>query len=497
MGDLPRYRKIYRLPTPGSSASTVKKGYEYWLSPKAETGLNTLLSSQWLAEMNPVDDTAQIQQHLLGLFRETGQSDELQAQAGLCLRCFVSPAILQACKEQASAFAGTADRQTTLFDLLLGVLDDDGETFFLLLEDGPHILTQVGQRQPASYSCFSLEILSRYDYQSPNRKSLANWAYYVTRYHDRVTSVLNQGGFKRLSDWALMNRARPAQMEGLAERSRHLVAVFQAVYRRDRLKQRQRDGQSLRAKKCPDPSTVQLDEMRERLQALGIGFQSPKVLLEELRQVAKELQAIDLWMRQGRPNAEPIEPPDPETGVPTLRQDIASTVVNEPEALEYEGILQFIREQQLYALQYGLQQGVEDRLTEIRNSRRKAHASKLIPGLKLIYQEGLSQRDICEQLDFPNQPLVARVLAPKDLIHQVRFRTLEKLLDIILVRAQDMGLTAIPPQPDYLSNLMRQLEALVDTEIFEAALQELQNPGKDRSFTSQYADELRRYLKTL
>jgi hypothetical protein len=90
---------------------------------------------------------------------------------------------------------------------------------------------------------------------------------------------------------------------------------------------------------------------------------------------------------------------------------------------------------------------------------------------------------------------VARVLAPKDLINQVRFRTLEKLLDIILAKANEMGLTAIPPRPDYLSNLMRQLEVLVDSEIFDEARQELQNPGKDRSFDSLYATELRLFLQ--
>ncbi|ASC72700.1 hypothetical protein XM38_036580 [Halomicronema hongdechloris C2206] len=495
MGDLLRYQKIYRLPSPGSLPGTVRRGYESWPSPRAKTVWDDFLAGQNEILLNGGDEDVSIQVQLFSLFADDSQSRERRAGAGLCLRCYISPSILQACKDQASAFAGTANRQDTFQKLLSAVLDDDGLTLWLFDNEEYCLLNRSDKSQSEPYRFFGADVLSGYNYQSPGRKSLSNWAYYVTRYHERLKTVLSEVGFQRLSNWALMNRARSAQLKWLSQRSRHLVEVFQAVYRRDRLKQRERDGKSLRAKKCPDPTNFQLGEMLDQLRELDITIQSPKILLEELRQVAQELQEIDAWIRQGRPNAEPIELPDPETGLPTERRDIASTVVNEPEKLEYEDILQFIREQQLYALQYGIQQGIDDRLTEIRKSRRKAHASKLIPGLRLIYQEGLSQRAIQERLSFPNQPLVARVLALKELIHQVRFRTLEKLLDIILVRANEMGLTAIPPQPNYLSNLMEQLELLVDAEVFDEALQELQKPNKDRSFDSLYAVELRRFLQ--
>jgi hypothetical protein len=495
MGDLPRYRKIYRLPTPGSTSATVRQGYEYWPSPRAASAWSVLFEGQRSALTDKSEGTPQIQGHLLNHFLDGSQPDDHQVLAGLCLRCYISPSILKSCIEQASRFAGTADRHTIFLDLLSEILDDDGETSFLLSDGEWYVLDEAGNRQPATYRCFSMEILGQYDYQSPNRKSLANWAYYVTSRHERLKSVLKQGGFQRLSNWALMNRAGASQLEGVSQRSRHLVEVYQAVYRRDRLKQRERDGQSLRGKKCLEPTVTQLEEMLTRLRDCDIIIQSPPVLLAELRQIAQELQDDDLWRRLGRPNAEPLEPPDPETGLPTVRQDIPSTVVNEPERLEYEGILQFIRKQQLFALQYGIQQGIEDRLTEIRQSGYREHAPKLLPGLRLIYSDGLSQRKIREHLDFSSQSLAARVLAPKDLINQARFRTLEKLLDIILAKANEMGLTAIPPRPDYLSNLMRQLELLVDSEIFDEARQELQNPGKDRSFDSLYATELRLFLQ--
>jgi hypothetical protein len=237
--------------------------------------------------------------------------------------------------------------------------------------------------------------------------------------------------------------------------------------------------------------------MSKLLSQQSIEIRDSAALLKALRQVAQDLQDIDLWMRQGRPDAEPLELPDPETGMLTPRRDISSVVTNDPEDSEQQSILDFLREQQAKALQTGIQQGIEDRLAEIQNSRRRKYTSKFLPGLGLVYEEGLSQREIYMSLGFPNQSASSRVISPKELIYKVRHRTIKNLLNSILLRAQEMGLTEVPPNPDYLSHLMSQVEALLDAEIFEEALQELQNPGKDRCFNSLYAQTLRNYLETL
>lgn len=499
MGALSRYQKIYRLPSPGSPPSSLLRGYEYWQSPQAvEAYSNVLGRLSNKAAIQQCD--SEVQSTLLSVIGKPDEACETQAQAALCLRCYVSPAILGACKELASAFSTSSNRPNVLADLLSVVLDDDGTTLVVFSEKDDkqaYLIDSSGQLQPAAYTFFSLEVLRRYEHGATNHKSLYNWAYYVTRYHNRVKSVLADVGFKRLTDWALMCKARPVQLDCLSDRARCLVDVFHGVYRRDRLQQRQQTGSNPRGKKSPDPTLEQLQEMLAQLTAHGIKLQSPNDLLKALRQVAGELQDIDLWMRQGRPATEPLELPDPETDMLTPRRDISSVVTNDPEDIERQGMLAYLEAQQTQSLQTGIQQGIEDRLAELQNSRRKVHAPKLLPGLRLVYLEGLSQRDIFQRLGFPNQSASSRVISPKDLIYQVRFRTIEKLLNSILARAQELGLTAIPPQPDYLSNLMSQLEALVDEQIFAEALQELQNPGRERSFKSLYAQAIRDYLENL
>jgi hypothetical protein len=63
----------------------------------------------------------------------------------------------------------------------------------------------------------------------------------------------------------------------------------------------------------------------------------------------------------------------------------------------------------------------------------------------------------------------------------------------MLKRSQQMGLTQIPPQPIYLQELIEQIEAFADAEIFTEAAAEIK-AGKNRSLQSLYAQQIRRYL---
>ena len=83
---------------------------------------------------------------------------------------------------------------------------------------------------------------------------------------------------------------------------------------------------------------------------------------------------------------------------------------------------------------------------------------------------------------------------PGDLLNQVRTLTVQQLLEEILEKAQSMGLTKIPPQPEYLHNLSEEIEAFADAEVFQPAVAEIK-AGKNRSLDSLYAQQLRNYLK--
>lgn len=143
------------------------------------------------------------------------------------------------------------------------------------------ILNKEGQAKPTAYQFFTVKVLQTYNADSSFSMSLNNWAYLQTKQHPELKNFLSQFGFKHLSDWALLNRARPKQIEQLAERDRQIVEVYHSVYRRDRVRQRQPG-----ARRCPDPSTVQLEEMLACLPAKNVAMETPAKLLQELKQIA-------------------------------------------------------------------------------------------------------------------------------------------------------------------------------------------------------------------
>lgn len=62
-----------------------------------------------------------------------------------------------------------------------------------------------------------------------------------------------------------------------------------------------------------------------------------------------------------------------------------------------------------------------------------------------------------------------RILNPGEIINKVRALTVQQILDKMLEKAAKLGLTKIPPQPDYLKTLLEHIEAFVDAEVFQEA----------------------------
>ena len=229
-----KYWKICRI------GLTSPKGYEYWTVPLAQALTQTANIQAINAYFYDRDATVDVKE---------------RAIAGLCLRCYVSYPILKACQTLDNRFGGAS---FTYQDLLPFVLNDDGKSLRIIDKDGTQlVLTEVPT--PSSYPLFTLEILRTYKPNSSSSRSLKDWAYLQTKQNKELQNFLSEFGFKHLSDWALLNKARPKQLERLSDRDRHLISAFHSVSRRDRLQQRQKG-----IHKCPDPSEAQLQEMRDR-----------------------------------------------------------------------------------------------------------------------------------------------------------------------------------------------------------------------------------------
>jgi hypothetical protein len=470
MGASSRYWNIWRI-----SLKTEKVRYKYCLVPTA----------QEFCDKEVVNASgSNVQSALLSHFHSKNSADTIsRAQAGLCLRCYISDPILKACKKIDNLFSG--EKHFNYQDLLPYVLNDDGKTLVILDSDRKNqlVLDKNGETRKTAYKFFSVKVLQTFDADSLLSMSLDNWAYLQTKQNPEIRDFLSEFGFQHLSDWALLNRARLKQLQRLSVRDRQIVEVFHAVYRRDRISLARHFGM----KRCPDPSLAQLREMLSCLQQQNININTSVELMKQLQQVAMQLRQYDIWSYR-----EPLDIYDPDTKTYTTRTDLSGDSLNES-LVEQQEILEFFHQQVSLALSNAIEQEIGFRMSSLRSSKKyAAFAPKLLTGLQLYYYEGMSLKDIAPKLGMTSWDQARRILNPGELLSKVRALTAQQILEKMLEKARSMGLTKIPPEPDYLKTLVEQIEAFVDAEIFTEAAEEIR-AGKSRSMSSLYAQQIRLY----
>ena len=488
MDPLSKYWEILRI-DPGSDGY----GYKQQLLPLAkeffEIEYSHLLSDLEVRLPLSAHQHRAIQVSLHTQFCNGAALTELAnlAKVGLCLRCYVSHVILWACKKLANQFCATG--RFTYRDLLPYVLNDDGSLQIVLDRDRDVqlVLTQGGELQNAEYRLFTVEVLRKFNSNAQLEASLDQWVYYQTKQNTDLKNFLSEQGLCLLSDWALLNRVRDCVIEKFPQRDRSLINAFHAVYRRDRRRQPRSRG-----KRCADPTPAQLEEMRHWLQERGLTPPSLAQLTPELKRIAKLLRQYDIWCRRGAPLSEPLEGNNPEADGPRELADIR--VKNTLDDVALQELKNFCRQQLVACLDWAIEQGLEEHIHNLSQRRRYSSlASKVIPALQLIYCQGKSQGEIATDLGMANQTQVSRVLNLKNLLSQVRLRTVAKFLQALSAQVDDLDSTRLSMDPDYSNNLMHQLELFVDAEVFQAATAEIRT-SKNRSLESVYAQRLRRYI---
>jgi hypothetical protein len=464
-------------------AGSDKQGFQSRLLKQAQAFLEETLLAD-LPSRGDLDRSSSqaqnLQGRLLQVFYERKPTvDSIgAAQAGLCLRCYISEPILKACQKIDSLFH--AQGCFTYQDLLPFVLNDDGKALIVLDDEGKTQLNldSAGNTRSSTYPVFSIKILQTFRPNLESGMSLDNWSYLQTRQNPDIKKFLSEFGFQQVSDWALLNRVRSTQLERLSGRDRHLIESFHAVYRRDR---RQQQKFSI---KCLSPSLGQLQEMIDLLRSQAISYTEAERLLIDLKQVASQLRQYDIWC-----NREPLDAYDPVTQTHTFRSDLPYEAGSSKDP-EQQELLDFLSQQFTIGLNQAIETCLRGRVATLAKSRRyRLFSDALIPGLLLYYQQGKSLREIAFQQGMSSWDQARRILNPGELLSQVRLRTVEYCLQQILAKAQQMGFAQHPPAPDYLKNLMEQVEAFADREVFQKAAEEL-HAGKNRLLNSVYAQHL-------
>ncbi len=400
------------------------------------------------------------------------------AQAGLCLRCYISEPILKACKKIDSLF--NSQGCFTYRDLLPFVLNDDGKRLIVLDPDNQNQLAvnPEGEAQLAAYSIFSVRVLQTFRPNLNSSMSLDNWTYLQTKQNPEIKKFLSELGFQQISDWALLNRVRKAQLERLSDRDQSLVKVFHSVYRRDR------QQQPKLSVKCPNPSSKQLQEMSTCLLAESISYSSTDELLNELKQIASQLREYDIWGTR-----EPLDIYDSTTQDYSFRSDLPYTS-SRIDDLEQQELLSSLSQQLLSALTDMIEKCILDRVATLAKSKRYREFSNLfIPGLLLYYRQGMPLRKVASEIGMTSWDQARRILNPGELLNQIRTLTIQHFLKQTITKAQKMGFIQQTPDPDYINTLIEQIEAFADAEIFQEAAEEIR-VGKNRSLTSVYAQQL-------
>lgn len=457
MNECSKYWKLVRI-----DAAEDGRGYKLQVLPSAREFFEEHFPE--FVNQNPIADHP-IQHQLFHLFRYNTANQSKFVGAELCLRCYVSYPILQACLKRARLFG--PGHGFTYRDLLPFVLNDDGK----LLQ--------------GNFTPFAVEILRSFSLN--HQCSLAGWVDLRVKRNPELNQFLLECGLRFSSDWALLNKANLRYLEGL---DRALVEVFHAVYRRDRPQQHR---QGIR-QKCPDPTDAQLQEMMRRLREQQVLVHSSRSLLSQLKRIAQTLRQEEVWGQRGFPIAEPLETSDPETGESTFKEvpDYRSTT--DLEADERFELQRFCYEQLLNHLDQGIRQAIRDRIGNLEQRSRYAHlAHQVKPALRLLYFEGKSQGQIASILGMTNQSQVSRILNPKELVITIRQRTIEGLLHAILDKIRELKIVDFPVTPDYFNNLLKHLDVFVDDQVFQSAIAEI-NVGRNRSMESLFAQRLRQIL---
>ncbi|NJM20968.1 MAG: hypothetical protein HC836_20985 [Richelia sp. RM2_1_2] len=472
MNTLSRYWKIWRI-----NPAAENLGYKQIPVTVAQDFVN-----------NQIDDVTnnQTQNVLLSCFHaEYSEMNKLNsARAGLCLRCYVSEPILKQCKKIASLFSG--EKQFTYRDLLPFVLNDDGQKLIVLDQDGKTqlMIDDNYQIKPSSYKLFSVTVLQTFNAELQSGMSLDNWAYLQTKQNPELKKFLSEFGFQHLSDWALLNRTGIKQLERLSIQECYIIKAFHAVYRRDR-QQKQIKG----AKKCPEPTNAQLQEMLNYLQQHQVLINTPVQLIKELQQIVQQLRKYDIWSSR-----ESLDIYDSESGNYVPRPDLPSSSVDLV-AVEEQEFLQFLKQHLDTTLTQTIKQEVEANIDKLQKSKKYApFAQKYIQGLELYYYKAMSLKEITPKLGMTSWDQARRILNPGELLSKVRAKTVEQMLESVLKKAAETGLTKIPPEANYLIALTEQIEFYVDGEIFQEAAEEIRS-GKNRNMTSVYAQAIRCYIQ--
>ena len=324
-----------------------------------------------------------------------------EANAFLCLRCYISHQILQVCVQLNNQFGNHYG--FSLEEILPYVLDDDGKS------------------NHSAYQPLSYQILQKFD---PERSNLSTWTTRLVKQHRELNAFLLEHGVYLLSDWAILNDTNPKKLQRVLSDFHQLtkpeiasaialLESYHAIYRQERLRQRQQ-GQALG--QCPPPTTDQLQQIAQLLKTAI----APDAILKRLQALAQLLRQHRIHVRGNLPTTS-IDAPS--------TQPVIETIAISDDDQEVEGQTQFLqnyRQQMLLSLDGAFEKAIAVRL-QGKSTKAQQKAKIFAIALQLFHCQGLTMSEIAAQVGLKAQFEVTRLLKLKEFRADVRHYLLQTL----------------------------------------------------------------------
>ena len=442
-----------------------------------------------------------IQAHLWRMFHNHNLDKEQRNLAGLCLRCYVSEAIVNCCR----IIANKNLHAPNLFaDMLSYVLNDDGRTFIVLDSDDKTQLklSKNGETQliPKEGNFQSIEILRTFKpnlYDSKKSENLDNWSIRITRQNKNLLAFLLEAGAKIFSDWSLLCKNIPRTLEShFTENQRHFIDVFHEVYRRDRRESCQRG-------RCLKPTEIQLEQMRCLLQNKKIIVGSANELIRHFKEIAEILRQDEYYTIVGVPIGDSIETlslkENENENENKKNTDNSFSILNKyydnnlyPEDIEKNELINLLAQLSIRLLHQVIPFQISERVAYLATRRNYSlYAPKFTEALGWYYriENPLTLQEIANKLEI-TWAKARRIFKFSEFIEENQSCCEKRFMEIIQEKAGVYFANEISCNPNMLRDIGKEIRNYLYKEVFQKAYAELiasRQPYK----TSLFAQVLR------
>ncbi|MGL5082041.1 MAG: hypothetical protein ACRC8A_11205 [Microcoleaceae cyanobacterium] len=373
--------------------------------PQAKTHFACLLEKA--NDERLVADNQKLKRVQTQLFDQLQNSPDSATQfvAEICLRCYISNAILQSSQYLLHQFSHQCSIKLT-------------EVLVLILND-VDITSSILDSLCHSYQSFAVEIIKSFN---PKLSSLGTWIRLKIRQHPDVRRLFLEHGILMATNWALLNQTQPKDLQVLANcgvltdkevtENQLLLQCYHQVYR----------AQWRNSKKkgvCPLPTEIQIKEIASEFETrLGISL-FPNIILQNLLDLAQKIRVHKIR----------------EAGGITLKDSIDHSKILEripnpsAEADELEEQMSSVVE----CLDQAIVETIQTRLVAL-NRRTPDKVAKYPVALKLYFcsektTKTMTMNDIAERINLKGQYEVTRLLEVGKFYPSVQNRTVAHLKD--------------------------------------------------------------------